>query len=54
MSRIRKQPRRSNKKICQPIFRNIFLENDNYENVIPLRIMNKLTKVNEISIKNLE
>ena len=42
MSRIRKQPRRSTKKACQPIIRNIFTGDEGYENVLPKQILLKL------------
>jgi hypothetical protein len=53
MSRIRKQPRRLTKKVCEPIAKNIFGAAEEYEGVLPMAILSKLKLVEEISINNL-
>jgi hypothetical protein len=45
MSRIRKQPRRSNKKVCHPVVRNIFGTNDDYDSVLPIALYEKIKLV---------
>lgn len=54
MSRIRKQPRRSTKKVCHPVVRNIFGTNDDYDSVLPIALYEKIKLVEELSINNLE